>query len=118
VLVVDDEFLIRLVVVEALEEAGFTVHEAGTGAEALDMLAATPGITVLLTDVGLPGGMTGRALAATAQERHPGLRIMFMTGYDAEAVSAPSLGAEILTKPFAFDMMVEKVAQMARQGAD
>ena len=114
VLVVGDEVLVRMVVADALMDAGFAVAEAGTAAEALAVLAERPEISVLLTDVGLPGGMTGRHLALRALERNAELRVMFMTGYDEEATSVTALAdAGMLQKPFSFETLVSRVAELA-----
>ena len=113
ILVVDDEVLVRMVVVEALTDAGFDVVEAGTGAEGLKRLSERPEISVLLTDVGLPGGMTGRVFAAKAREIYRDLKVCFMTGYDEEAASGPALGeADGLLKPFSFDLLVQRIVEM------
>jgi len=113
ILVVDDEVLVRMVVAESLTDAGFKVLEAGTARDGLALLEAHPEISALLTDVGLPGGMTGRELARAARDAHPDLGIMFMTGYDDEASSGPALaGAEVLLKPFAFDVMVRRMVEL------
>lgn len=113
ILVVDDEVLVRMVVAESLTDAGFKVLEAGTAREGLALLEAHPEISALLTDVGLPGGMTGRELARAAHELHPQLPIIFMTGYDDEAHSGPALaGAEVLLKPFSFDVMVRRIVEL------
>lgn len=114
ILVVDDEVLVRMVICEALVDAGFAVLEAGTGAEGIDMLARHPEVTLLLTDVGLPGGMTGRAFAAQARQARPDLRLVFMTGYDDEAASGVALGnASVLLKPFEFDTLVRKMIELS-----
>ena len=69
ILVVDDEPLIRMVVVEVLEELGYTVIEAGDGPSALKILNSNRAIDLLITDVGLPGGMNGRQMADAARAR-------------------------------------------------
>ncbi|MCA2012135.1 response regulator [Cereibacter sphaeroides] len=80
----------------------------------LKQLAAAPDIAILLTDVGLPGGMTGRELAAQARADHPDLRIVFMTGYDDEGASGAALDhATVLLKPFDFEVMVQKMIDTA-----
>ncbi|AQS48036.1 hybrid sensor histidine kinase/response regulator [Thioclava nitratireducens] len=114
ILVVDDEVIVRFVVVEALEEAGFTVYEAGNAADGLALLHEQPGVSVLLTDIGLPGGMTGRELASRAKESREDLKIIFMTGYDEEAATGPAqVDAEVLLKPFDFDEMVHRVKRLS-----
>lgn len=80
VMVVEDEFLIRLTLAEALSEEGFEVIEAETGDAALPILQADPGIRLLLTDIQLPGALNGRALASKVREGMPNLPVIFMTG--------------------------------------
>ncbi len=106
VLVIDDEETIRMLVVEVLEEAGYRVLEAGDGPSGLDILRANAGIDLLVTDVGLPGGMNGRQVADAARALQPGLKVLFITGYAENAVlGSGSLepGMRVITKPFAVE---------------
>ncbi len=80
VLVVEDEFLVRLTLVEALSDEGFQVLEAETGDAALPILQDYQEISLLLTDIQLPGTINGHALALKARENLPNLPIIFMTG--------------------------------------
>ena len=80
VLVVEDEFLIRMTLAEALGEEGFEVVEADSADAALPILQSDPGIHLLLTDIQLPGILNGRTLAEKAREHLPSLPIIFMTG--------------------------------------
>ncbi|MGI4796819.1 MAG: response regulator [Janthinobacterium lividum] len=80
VLVVEDEFLIRMTLAEALADEGFDVIEAETGDDALPILKSDPNIRLLLTDIQLPGVLNGRTLATRAREHLPTLPIIFMTG--------------------------------------
>lgn len=80
VLVVEDEFLVRLTLVEALSDEGFQVLEAETGDAALPILQSYQEISLLLTDIQLPGTINGRTLALKARENLPNLPIIFMTG--------------------------------------
>jgi hypothetical protein len=115
VLVVDDEVLIRMTVVEELTDLGYTCVEAGTGQAALDLLAQRPEIALLLTDVGLPGGLNGRQVAETARQRRPDLPVIFITGYaeqfTADEGDLPERMA-VLTKPFRMAELVTKVGQL------
>src|SRR5579872_2369799 len=79
VLLVEDEFLICEMVAEALSEQGFCVHTADNGIEALRQLAAGP-VDVLFTDINLPGGMDGTALARRARELIPDLPVVYASG--------------------------------------
>jgi PAS domain S-box-containing protein len=97
-LLVEDDRQVRQVVRRWLVELGFAVIEAENGSEALQILDQTPRIALLLTDVVMPGGVDGRVLAAHAQARRDGPRVLLMTGY------APDLGhasdMPLLAKPF------------------
>lgn len=78
-LIVEDEFLIRMTLSEVLGDDGFEVIEAADAEEALAALDGND-IAVMLTDIQLPGAMDGRALAARARETRPGLPVIFMSG--------------------------------------
>lgn len=115
VLVVDDEPTIRMLVIEVLQEMGYTPLEAGDGAAALKVLQSGARIDLLITDVGLPGAMNGRQVADAAVEMMPDLKVLFITGYAENAVIgngqlAPNMA--LLTKPFAMDMLATRVRQL------
>ena len=80
VLIVEDEFLIRLTLSEVLSDEGYEVFEASTGDEAAAILDSTPGIDVLLTDIQMPGELDGQALVRRARQTRPDLPVIFMTG--------------------------------------
>jgi CheY-like chemotaxis protein len=70
-------------------------------------------IDLLITDVGLPGGMNGRQLADAARERRRELKVLFITGYAAHALLSPDHlghGMHVITKPFALDALAKKVS--------
>lgn len=104
VLVVDDETLVRMLLVDAVTEVGFSGLEAGDGPQALEILASDASIDLLVTDVGLPGGMNGRQLADAARALRPELKILFVTGYAETAVQGDDdrlpPGMQVITKPF------------------
>lgn len=104
ILVVEDEFLIRLTLVEALSDEGFKVLEAETGDAALPILQSDPAICLLLTDIQLPGSLNGRALAMKARENLPHLPIIFMTG-------RPEVGDEAQRSPH--DVFISKPYTLA-----
>lgn len=101
IMLVEDEFLIRLTLAEALAEEGYEVIEAESGDDALAALDAAGGpIGLMLTDIQLPGSLDGRALAGRVRERQPGLPVIFMSGRpDAlpEAGGAPQM---MVAKPY------------------
>ena len=101
VLLVEDEFLIRMTLVDWLGGQGFDVLEAEDAATALATLDTHPAIAVLLTDVQLPGGTDGRELVRRARLARPDLPVVFMTGRP-DALPAPEAGAPelVLGKPY------------------
>lgn len=96
VLVVEDVALIRLTTVEMVEQSGFEAAGAGDAREALAMLKEDDGVSILLTDLGLPG-MSGRELVAEALRLRPGLKIIVASGYREDGFG-PDVG--VLRKPF------------------
>jgi len=115
VLVVEDELAVRIVVSEVLSDLGYTVLEAENGQTALRIVASLARIDLLLTDVGLSGGMNGRQLADAAREGRPGLKVMFLTGYaESAAIGSGRMepGMEVMTKPFALNALAARVEGM------
>jgi len=115
VLVVDDEPTVRMLVVETLADLGFETIEAEDGAQGLKLLESRTSIDLLVTDVGLPGGLNGRQLADAGRVLHPAMRILFITGYAQESFTglkemAP--GMQLLTKPFALEVLTERVERL------
>ncbi len=112
VLVVEDEPDVRTVIGEVLSDLGYTVLEAADGRSGLRILETGTRIDLLLTDVGLPGGMNGRQLADAARQRRPNLNVLFVTGY-AESVAVGNgqmePGMQVMTKPFTLAALAAKV---------
>ncbi len=101
-LVVEDEDDVRVYSTETLRDLGYTVLDARDGPSALRVLEQHPEVTVLFTDVGLPG-INGRQLMDEACRQHPGLKILFTTGYARNAIVHQGRidpGVELLVKPF------------------
>ncbi|HEX8055384.1 MAG TPA: ATP-binding protein [Novosphingobium sp.] len=121
VLVIDDEPMVRMLMVDALEDLGYACLEASDGPSGLKLLETTPEIALLVTDVGLPGGLNGRQVAEAARALRPGLRILFVTGYAENAVlnhGHIERGMEVLTKPFAVEELGRRVTALMQQPAD
>ncbi|MCH7628425.1 MAG: response regulator [Proteobacteria bacterium] len=115
VLVVDDEPTVRLLLVEALEALGYACLEAADGPEALAVLETAPTLHLLVTDVGLPGGLNGRQVADAARRTRPGLKVLFVTGYaEGNVVDGAVIeeGMDVLTKPFTVDDLTRRVAAL------
>lgn len=112
-LLVEDEAMLRLIAVEMLQEAGFTVHEAADGVEALEQLEAHPEIALLLTDVQMPR-MGGFELVEKALALRPDLKILLMTGYTQTAPAEHFIarGVQILYKPFNLELLCSVAGRM------
>jgi len=115
VLVIDDEAAIREVAHRVLTSAGYQVMTAANGSEALGLLRdGKVAVDLVLTDIVMPG-MTGPAFAAQARAMCPGLRVLFMSGYEQqEAVVGdwPEPGAQVIGKPFSRAALLARVTQM------
>ncbi|MBP1804652.1 PAS domain S-box protein [Rubellimicrobium aerolatum] len=115
VLVVEDEPAVRMLLAEALEEAGFRATLAEDGPAGLRLLESGAAFDLLVTDVGLPGGLNGRQVADAARARRPGLPVLFVTGYAEGAALGdghlePGMG--LVTKPFSMADLAARVAGM------
>jgi len=111
ILVVEDDPLMRRLAADALHELGYTVFEADSGANALTTLDRVAEVKLLFTDVVMPD-MNGRRLADEAARRRPDLRVIFTTGYTANAVvhgGTLDQGVNFLSKPFTLDQLAAKV---------
>lgn len=111
VLVVEDEFLIRMTLVEALGDEGFECIEADSADSALPILQTDPRISLLLTDIKLPGQLDGRALAQRARERRPNLPIVFMTGQPTPEDCSSALEI-FIAKPYALADICEAARRL------
>src|SRR5262249_33651659 len=103
ILVVEDDESVRKTSVEALRDIGYEVLEAGDAMEGVRLIVDRGGIDLLFTDVGLPGGVNGRALADAARNAQPGLRVLFTTGYTRDAMMRDGVlerGVHFIAKPF------------------
>ncbi|MEW5514578.1 response regulator [Pseudomonas asiatica] len=112
ILLVEDQAALRVVVCEVLEELGYRVDAFENGPAALAHLQAGERPDLLLSDIGLPGGLNGRQLAERCRERHPDLKVLFITGYDESAALSDGQllqGTQVLTKPFELAVLAERV---------
>ncbi|MBV9783295.1 MAG: response regulator [Acidisphaera sp.] len=101
ILIVEDEFLIRLTLAEALTDEGFEVSEAASGDEALALLEEEDGIELLLTDIQLPGTLDGIGLARAARKRAPDLPVIYVTGRPDALEAAGGSGRDVfISKPY------------------
>ncbi len=119
VLVVDDEPTVRMLVTEVLEELGYAALEAADGASGLKLLQSDVRVDLLVTDVGLPGGMNGRQMADAARLTRPGLKVLFITGYAENAVVGNGHlepGMHVVTKPFAMEALAVRIRDLIGGG--
>jgi CheY-like chemotaxis protein len=115
VLVVDDEAIVRMLITDILEDLGYTAIEAGDSASGLKILQSDVRIDLLVTDVGLPGGMNGRQMADAGRATRPDLKVLFITGYAENAVLGAgrlATGMAVLTKPFPIEAMAARIRSM------
>lgn len=115
VLVIDDEASVRSLIVDVLTDGGYHVIEAADGPSGLKVLQSDLRIDLLITDVGLPGGMNGRQVADAGRVHRPHLKILFITGYAENAVVGNGLLGQdmhVITKPFGIEAIASKVREM------
>ena len=110
-----------MLLTDSLQDIGLDVIEAPDGPTGLGILQSDATIDLLVTDVGLPGGMNGRQLADAARITRPGLKVLFITGYAENAIIgngqlAP--GMQVLTKPFVVETLASRVLDMIKDDRD
>ena len=109
ILVVEDEPLIRMCAVAILQDAGYRVLEAQNSAEALDVLSQHSEISIMVTDVHMPGHMDGLALVTWVQLNNPSIRAIVVSG-NATAAQAGKAGAfGFVAKPYMPDTILKAV---------
>ena len=114
ILVVEDEARIRDISTEALRELGYTVLHAASAPGALKIIESHPQVTLLFTDVVMPG-MNGAQLAEAALKMRPGLKVLYTTGYTRDAVVHNGVldpGVNLLAKPFTLDQLAQKIREV------
>jgi signal transduction histidine kinase len=118
VLIVDDEPTVRMLVSEILGELGYNSIEASDGASGLQILQSKERVDLLITDVGLPGGINGRQMADAARQSRGGLKVLFITGYAENAVLSHGHlehGMHVLTKPFSMEVLAARISELLQQ---
>jgi CheY-like chemotaxis protein len=100
VLIVEDEFLLRMNAVDMIETAGFEVVEAGNADEAIEILEARRDITVVFTDIQIPGSMDGLKLARAVRGRWPPIKIIATSGQVHVRETDLPEGGRFLPKPY------------------
>jgi CheY-like chemotaxis protein len=118
VLVIDDEPLLRMLILDVLDENGYRALEAADGPGGLKILQSDVRIDLLITDVGLPGGMNGRQVADAARKLRPGLKVLFVTGYAENALIGHGHlepGMQVLTKPFPVATLGQRIRDLIQR---
>jgi CheY-like chemotaxis protein len=114
IMVVEDEERVRNFSVEALRELGYSVVHAANGAQAMKLIEGGQDVTLLFTDVVMPG-MSGRELAGQALAILPGLKLLYTTGYAKGAVAHKGIlvpGTRLLQKPFSIEQLAVRVREV------
>jgi CheY-like chemotaxis protein len=115
VLLVDDDEIVRTTVAMMMEELGYTVIEAESGAEALAILERGEKVDLLFTDVVMPGAINGRRLADRARDLDSNLKVVFTSGYTENAIvhnGQLDAGTELLSKPYNRDQLAAKLRRV------
>lgn len=115
ILIVEDEQTVRMLLTEVLSDLGYALIEAADSVSGLKVLRSGVRIDLLITDVGLPGGINGRQMADAGREVRPGLKTLFITGYaENAAIGEGQLGPgmQVLTKPFGVDILIARVREL------
>ncbi len=113
VLVVDDEPLVAMLIIDVLGDLGFNTLQAADGQSGLEMLRSNRAVDLLITDIGLPGGMNGRQFAELARQEHPRLKLLFITGYAERSLAGVlPTGSQLIAKPFSIDTLANTIAAM------
>ncbi|MBL8580752.1 MAG: CHASE3 domain-containing protein [Rhizobiaceae bacterium] len=114
ILLVEDDPRVRSLNVAALRDLGYTIIHAGSAAEALEKLASHPEVSLLFTDIVMPG-MNGRKLADQAEKLKPGIKVLFTTGFTRNAVvhnGTLDHGVDFIAKPFSIEALAAKVREV------
>ncbi|MCP1117790.1 PAS domain S-box protein [Robbsia andropogonis] len=119
VLIVDDEPSVRMLITDVLDDLGYTVIEAADSAAGLKILQSNVRIDLLVSDVGLPGGMNGRQMADAGRQSRPDLQVLFITGYAENSVIGNGHlepGMQVMTKPFTVEALMARIREMVAAG--
>jgi CheY-like chemotaxis protein len=116
VLIVEDEFLLRMDAVDMIAAAGFEVIEAANADEAIDLLEARPDITVVFTDIQMPGSMDGLKLARAVRGRWPPIKIVATSGHVHVNETDLPEGGRFLPKPYSSTQVMGVLREVTSGG--
>jgi signal transduction histidine kinase/CheY-like chemotaxis protein len=114
ILVVEDDDHVRAMTIESLRELGYTVLQAASGSEALQVMEEKHDVDLIFTDIVMPQ-MNGRQLADAVSERWPSTKILYTTGYTRNAIVHNGVldhGVSLLAKPFSLDQLAHKIREI------
>jgi two-component system, response regulator PdtaR len=112
ILIVEDEFLLRMDSAEVIENAGFQVFQAGNADEAIAILTTRPSINVVFTDIQMPGSMDGLKLARLVRDRWPPIKIVATSGLVRVEDHDLPAGSVFLPKPYRGDEVVSALREL------
>ncbi|WP_237478532.1 response regulator [Lichenibacterium dinghuense] len=112
VLIVEDEPLVRMMVIELFEDEGFEVLEAADADQALGIFDRRPDVALLFTDVEMPGSMDGYALARWVHVHRPAVKTMIVSGRALPRAGDVPEGAAFIGKPYDHDDVMRRVQTM------
>jgi CheY-like chemotaxis protein len=116
VLIVEDEFLLRMDAVDMIAAAGFEVVEAANADEAIEILESRPDITVVFTDIQMPGSMDGLKLARAVRGRWPPIKIIATSGHvHIGEIDLPE-GGRFLPKPYSSEQVTGVLRELMSSG--
>ena len=118
VLVVEDEAILRMLMVDELEDAGFRVVEARNGEEGMRALDEHPDLTALLTDIEMPGRVDGVALARVTNERYPEAAVIVMSGRTYPGAADLPPHAKFFGKPYRHSDVIDALHELMRPNED
>lgn len=113
VLVVEDEGLVRMAVADELMDAGFAVLEAGNADQAIRMLENHPEISILFTDIDMPGSMDGIRLAHAVRERWPPVKLVLVSGHQSPQPGALPSETAFFSKPYDMQIVSKELWRLA-----
>ena len=113
VLVVEDEPLVRMAIVDHLEDDGFIVLEASGSDQAIEILIKNLDVKIVFTDIDMPGGMDGLMLAAAIRNRWPPIKIVVTSGHRKVSVGDLPVEAQFMPKPYEMDKVAATFRTMA-----
>jgi CheY-like chemotaxis protein len=112
ILVVEDEPLLRMDIVEELEDAGFEVFAAANSTIAIELLIANKSISVMFTDIDMPGGINGFKLAAVVRDRWPLIAIIVTSGLHTIDLGKLPVEGRFMAKPYNSASVIRSIHEM------